>query len=59
MSRLILKAQEAFAQNLNYLEDEFHGDYGELINDVANYVARSYDEYMEIRDYFNKYFQMY
>lgn len=59
MSEMILKAQQAFIQNLKSLDDEFNGDYGELINDVANYVARSYDEYMAIWDYFNLYFQMY
>ena len=59
MERIILEAQKAFAQNLIHLDDEFNGDYGELINDVANYVARSYDEYMAIWDYFNKYFQRY
>lgn len=57
MERLITKAIDLFNQSIVHLDDEFNGDYGELVNYVANVLSTSYDEYMTMWSYFNRYFQ--
>lgn len=59
--QLISEAQKLFVQCTEspVFNAEFKSDYGEVINYVANVLACTYEDYMTIWDYFNKYFQRY
>lgn len=61
MSGHVRKAIAIFCNRVNSATDcgIFIADYSEVINDVANIVANSYSEYMDIWNYFNEYFQCY